>query len=169
MTNTLQVKLLSETARMPERNHETDAGYDIFSAETVVLEPQEKAVIKTDVAVSIPEGYVGLLTSRSGVSSKTHLVIETGKIDAGYHGNLGINIKNDAIASNGYITPGVFDIKGEIDLSDAIRQYGTYQINEGDKLAQLVIVPIWTPELKQVEEFGSVSERGAKGFGSSGV
>ncbi|WP_252861368.1 hypothetical protein, partial [Shigella flexneri] len=52
-------------------------------------------MIKTDVAVSIPEGYVGLLTSRSGVSSKTHLVIETGKIDAGYHGNLGINIKND--------------------------------------------------------------------------
>ncbi|UFA56471.1 dUTP diphosphatase [Staphylococcus aureus] len=135
MTNTLQVKLLSENARMPERNHKTDAGYDIFSAETVVLEPQEKAVIKTDVAVSIPEGYVGLLTSRSGVSSKTH----------------------------------VFDIKGEIDLSDAIRQYGTYQINEGDKLAQLVIVPIWTPELKQVEEFECVSERGAKGFGSSGV
>ncbi|XAP97513.1 dUTP pyrophosphatase [Staphylococcus aureus] len=139
MTNTLQVKLLSENARMPERNHKTDAGYDIFSAETVVLESQEKAVI------------------------------ETGKIDAGYHGNLGINIKNDAIASNGYITPGVFDIKGEIDLSDAIRQYGTYQINEGDKLAQLVIVPIWTPELKQVEEFESVSERGEKGFGSSGV
>lgn len=95
MTNTLQVKLLSKNARMPERNHKTDAGYDIFSAETVVLEPQEKAVIKTDVAVSIPEGYVGLLTSRSGVSSKTYLVIETGKIDAGYHGNLGINIKND--------------------------------------------------------------------------
>ena len=45
MTNTLQVKLLSEN-RMPERNHKTDAGYDIFSAETVVLEPQEKAVIK---------------------------------------------------------------------------------------------------------------------------
>ncbi|MCZ4855183.1 dUTP pyrophosphatase, partial [Staphylococcus aureus] len=44
-----------------------------------------------------------------------------------------------------------------------------YQINKGDKLAQLVIVPIWTPELKQVEEFESVSERGAKGFGSSGV
>ncbi|EIK02341.1 dUTP pyrophosphatase, partial [Staphylococcus aureus] len=42
MTNTLQVRLLSENARMPERNHKTDAGYDIFSAETVVLEPQEK-------------------------------------------------------------------------------------------------------------------------------
>ncbi len=116
MTNTLQVKLLSKDARMPERNHKTDAGYDIFSAETVVLEPQEKAVIKTDVAVSIPEGYVGLLTSRSGVSSKTYLVIETGKIDAGYHGNLGINIKNDVQV---YLTTNeqCFDIQGEMENS----------------------------------------------------
>ncbi|EUU82552.1 hypothetical protein O350_02588 [Staphylococcus aureus M0179] len=59
MTNTLQVKLLSENARMPERNHKTDAGYDIFSAETVVLEPQEKAVIKTDVAVTLVEMLLG--------------------------------------------------------------------------------------------------------------
>ncbi|CRI06868.1 putative dUTP pyrophosphatase [Staphylococcus argenteus] len=180
MTNILQVKLLSEHARMPERNHKTDAGYDIFSAETVVLEPQEKAVIKTDVAVSIPEGYVGLLTSRSGVSSKTHLVIETGKIDAGYQGNLGINIKNDeerdgipflyddidAELEDGLIS--ILDIKGNY-VQDGRGIRRVYQINKGDKLAQLVIVPIWTPELKQVEEFESVSERGAKGFGSSGV
>ncbi|GAB0349155.1 hypothetical protein JPSP56_25440 [Staphylococcus pseudintermedius] len=46
---------------------------------------------------------------------------------------------------------------------------GTYQINKGDKLAQLVIVPIWTPELEQVEEFTSESARGEKGFGSSGI
>lgn len=50
-------------------------------------------MIKTDVAVNIPEGYVGLLTNRSGVSSKTHLVIETGKIDAGYQGNLGLILR----------------------------------------------------------------------------
>ncbi len=73
----LQIKLLSENATMPKRANETDAGYDIYAAETVILEPQEKAIIKTDLAVNIPKGYVGLLTSRSGVSSKTHLVIET--------------------------------------------------------------------------------------------
>ncbi|MBZ5313397.1 dUTP pyrophosphatase [Staphylococcus aureus] len=177
MTNILQVKLLSENARMPERNHKTDAGYDIFSAETVVLEPQEKAVIKTDVAVSIPEGYVGLLTSRSGVSSKTHLVIETGKIDAGYQGNLGINIKNENETLENWVTynfsRNVAGIDGKYTLlppSDKnFFMNGSYLINKGDELAQLVIVPIWTPELKQVEEFESVSERGAKGFGSSGV
>ncbi|MGT3688639.1 dUTP diphosphatase [Staphylococcus aureus] len=177
MTNILQVKLLSENARMPERNHKTDAGYDIFSAETVVLEPQEKAVIKTDVAVSIPEGYVGLLTSRSGVSSKTHLVIETGKIDAGHQGDLGINIKNENETLENWVTynfsRNVAGIDGKYTLlppSDKnFFMNGSYLINKGDELAQLVIVPIWTPELKQVEEFESVSERGAKGFGSSGV
>ena len=94
MTNTLEIKLLSDDATMPKRDR-LDAGYDIYSAETIVLEPQEKATIRTDIAVNIPEGYVGLLTSRSGVSSKTHLVIETGKIDAGFQGNMRINIKND--------------------------------------------------------------------------
>ncbi|HHQ7378391.1 TPA: dUTP diphosphatase [Staphylococcus aureus] len=170
MTNTLQVKLLSKDARMPERNHKTDAGYDIFSAETVVLEPQGKTVIKTDVAVSIPEGYVGLLTSRSGVSSKTHLVIETGKIDAGYQGNLGINIKNDH-EDNKMQTIFLRNIDNEkiFEKERHLYKLGSYHIEKGERIAQLVIVPIWTPELKQVEEFESVSERGEKGFGSSGV
>lgn len=166
MSNTLEIKLLSENATMPKRDR-LDAGYDIYSAETVILEPQEKAVIKTDVAVNIPEGYVGLLTSRSGVSSKTHLVIETGKIDAGYQGNLGINIKNDR--QDFVIDSDVYqDIEGEIHYTDKTLDAGTYKINKGDKLAQLVIVPIWTPELKEVEEFSSESERGEQGFGSTG-
>lgn len=174
MTNTLEIKLLSENATMPKRDR-LDAGYDIYSAETVILEPQEKAVIKTDVAVNIPERYVGLLTSRSGVSSKTHLVIETGKIDAGYQGNLGINIKND-MEHEGITSlyedlddelVSILDIKGNyINEGEGARK--VYKINKGDKLAQLVIVPIWTPELKEVEEFSSESERGEQGFGSTG-
>lgn len=166
MTNQLEIKLLSDNATMPMRDR-LDAGYDIYSAETLILEPQEKAVIKTDIAVNIPEGYVGLLTSRSGVSSKTHLVIETGKIDAGYQGNLGINIKNDKqnspVDTNVYIT-----INGDYKYASQTQESGTYKINKGDKLAQLVIVPIWTPELKQVDEFHTESERGSDGFGSTG-
>ncbi|HCW7885236.1 TPA: dUTP pyrophosphatase [Staphylococcus aureus] len=169
MTNTLQVKLLSKNARMPERNHKTDAGYDIFSAETVVLEPQEKAVIKTDVAVSIPEGYVGLLTSRSGVSSKTYLVIETGKIDAGYHGNMKINIKNDH-EDNGAETIFKRDLKDKIIIEDERHLYkqGTYVINKGERLAQLLIIPIATPMLEEVKEFSNKTIRGTNGFGSTG-
>ena len=179
MTNTLEFKKLSKDAVTPKRGR-LDAGYDIFAAETVILEPQEKTTIRTDIAVNIPEGYVGLLTSRSGVSSKTHLVIETGKIDAGYQGNMKINIKNDAqdfeASRNSTEEEGAlnYDIKGE--LKNKIIYQSEYQHNKnkryvirrGDKLAQLVIVPIWTPELKEVEEFSYVSERGTDGFGSTG-
>ena len=180
--NTLEFKKLSKDATTPERGR-LDAGYDIFAAETVILEPQEKETIRTDIAVNIPEGYVGLLTSRSSVSSKTHLVIETGKIDAGFQGNMKINIKNDieVVDEDEFIYK---DIKNEIiddgSFNEPIEEQNSnpldifkprntsYVIKEGDKLAQLVIVPIWTPELKEVEEFGYVSERGTDGFGSTG-
>ncbi|QMP81521.1 deoxyuridine triphosphate nucleotidohydrolase [Staphylococcus phage SAP3] len=174
--NKLQIKLLSENATLPTRNHSTDAGFDIYAAETIILEPQEKALIATDIAVNIPKGYVGLLTSRSGVSSKTHLVIETGKIDAGFQGHMEINIKNDNETLASYdsysFSPLALDIADEIipvdsDYKEEV-MIGTYVINKGDRLAQLVIVPIVTPELQQVEEFTSESARGEKGFGSSG-
>ena len=173
MTNTLEFKKLSKDATTPERGR-LDAGYDIFAAETVILEPQEKAKIRTDIAVNIPEGYVGLLTSRSGVSSKTHLVIETGKIDAGFQGNMRINVKNDMEKSI-RVKPKAFTTNNMYGLNNTkgeeiglFFQPSCYQIKKGDKLAQLVIVPIWTPELKEVEEFSYVSERGTDGFGSTG-
>lgn len=184
MTNTLQLKLLSDNATKPKRADDLSAGYDIYAAETVILEPQEKALIATDLAVNIPKGYVGLLTSRSGVSSKTHLVVETGKIDAGYQGHMKINIKNDeqrldleSLVNNerlerNYKEPLVYDINDKKIKNGNPFEVGNgrkYQINKGDRLAQLVIIPIWTPELEQVEEFESESARGDKGFGSSGT
>ena len=172
----LQIKLLSDNATKPKRADDESAGYDIYAAETVILEPQQKALVATDLAVNIPKGYVGLLTSRSGVSSKTDLVVETGKIDAGFQGHMKINVKNDNQNSNNYDVLSevysAFNIKGEeIELNDeeVLVPYGTYKINKGDRLAQLVIVPIWTPELETVEEFESETARGEKGFGSSGT
>lgn len=167
----LQIKLLSENATMPKRANATDAGYDIYAAETKILEPQEKAVIKTDLAVNIPKGYVGLLTSRSGVSSKTHLVIETGKIDAGFQGNMKINIKNDDLPRVPNLRQAKYkDLENNYVETNGKETYriGTYKIKKGDKLAQLVIVPIWTPELEAVTEFDTQSTRGTNGFGSTG-
>ena len=87
-----------------------------------------------------------------------------------------INIKNDTQNSNNYDVLSevysAFNINGEeIELNDeeVLVPYGTYKIQKGDRLAQLVIVPIWTPELETVEEFESESARGEKGFGSSGT
>ncbi|MBF9297214.1 dUTP pyrophosphatase [Staphylococcus schleiferi] len=170
----LNIKLLSDDATIPTRAYGVSAGLDIYAAETVVIEPQEKILLATDIAVDIPEGYVGLLTSRSGVSSKTHLVVETGKIDAGYNGHMKVNIKNDK--EDGTVGGAKFynanyylDIQEEMQV-DFTKDYCpmSYTINKGDKIAQLVIVPIVTPEVNVVEEFESESERGTNGFGSSG-
>jgi len=183
MTNTLKVKLLSENATKPKRNYDTDAGYDIYAAESVIIKPQEKAIIKTDVAVDIPKGYVGLLTSRSGVSSKTHLVIETGKIDSGFRNGMGINIKNEeqrldweSEMNNDKLEksydPLLYDIKGEKINNNNPFGVGAgrkYQIEKGDKLAQLVVVPIFTGEVELVDDFTDETARGTKGFGSSGT
>lgn len=169
MTNILEIKLLSDNATKPKRADDESAGYDIYAAEKVILEPQQKALIATDLAVNIPKGYVGLLTSRSGVSSKTHLVVETGKIDAGFQGHMKINVKND---SQEFDTEedAYFNIQNKFEHGYVSEFLNTnYTIHQGDRLAQLVIVPIWTPELETVEEFESESARGDKGFGSSGT
>lgn len=171
----LQIKLLSDNATKPKRADDESAGYDIYAAETVILEPQQKALISTDLAVNIPKGYVGLLTSRSGVSSKTHLVVETGKIDAGFQGHMQINIKNDCRDYNPFkmhTNRVTRDISGSIIQPPYIKHNGTldkYLIKKGDRLAQLVIVPIWAPELVPVKEFSNETARGSKGFGSSGT
>ena len=170
--NNLNIKLLSVNATVPTRAYGVSAGLDIYAAETVVIEPQEKLLLSTDIAVDIPEGYVGLLTSRSGVSSKTHLVVETGKIDAGYNGHVKVNIKNDSVVliPNGLATNNIKDIKGEMMTTEPKEDFciGSYVIEKGDKIAQLVITPIVTPEVNVVEEFDGKSERDTNGFGSSG-
>lgn len=171
MKNTLEIKLLSDNATKPKRADDLSAGYDIYAAETVILEPQEKALVATDLAVNIPKGYVGLLTSRSGVSSKTHLVVETGKIDAGFQGHMKINVKNDfQFAGSNYIQDFILDINNNENATHRHDiQLGTYKIQKGERLAQLVIVPIFTPELVPVKEFRNETARGQNGFGSSGT
>lgn len=179
----LKVKLLSENATKPKRNYDTDAGYDIYAAETVILKPQEQTIIKTDVAVDIPEGYAGLLTGRSGVSSKTGLTVKLGIIDSGFRNGMGISIKNDEQRlewkhemnndelEKGY-EPLVYDIKGEkIENGNpfGVATSRKYQIQKGDKLAQLVIVPIFSEEVELVDDFTDETARGTNGFGSSGV
>lgn len=141
--NHIQYKLLSNTAKQPTRAHSTDAGIDLYTDEEYTLSSQEKRVIKTGVAINIPKGYVGLLTGRSGISSKTDLVVTLGIIDSGYHGDIGINVKNDSV-------------------------YQSYTIKQHMKLAQLLIVPIATPYLTLVHAFDEQTERNTKGFGSSG-
>lgn len=132
--------MLDDGATMPTRAHETDAGLDLYSRENKWIHMRGSAIFDTGVHVQIPAGYVGILKSKSGLNVN-HGLTSDGVIDSGYTGSIRVKLYNNSD------TP--------------------YVINKGDKISQLVILPIETPLLQLVDEFES-TERGDNGFGSSG-
>jgi dUTP pyrophosphatase len=145
ITNVL-VKLTAPNAR-PTRAHSTDAGADLRSTSDITIYPNEIKSVGTGVAMKIPEGYVGLVFSRSGMGkSGVTLANSVGVIDAEYRGELKVMLQNFG--------------------------QDPFQINIGDRIAQIVLMPIILPEFQQFEgseEDWNNSARGTNGFGSSGV
>ena len=170
---------LSEHAILPTKAHVTDSGFDLYAAQDVIIEPGETAVIKTDIAVVLPEGCEAQVRPRSGVTSKTKLRVQLGTIDNAYRGNIGIIVDNieqpeyhveDEVVhedKNGlyYLLDGRFEV--EEDSMERVK-VGTYKIQKGDKLAQLVVQQLPTTVAKEIFELDA-TERGQNGFGSSGV
>lgn len=142
----LRVKL-DEGAKMPSRAHEHDAGLDIYSPKSVIIYAGNSVEIDTGVHIEIPVGYCGLLKSKSGLNVK-HGITGEGVIDHGYTGSIVVKLYNND------------------------RDSKLHFFEKGDKLIQLLIVPIATPELELVESiqelYGGNTERGDNGFGSSG-
>jgi dUTP pyrophosphatase len=137
--------VLDAGAIMPTRAHELDAGYDLYSPAGKYLFPNVKGVdnsivIDTGVHVQIPEGYVGDIKSKSGMMVN-YSIITDGTVDAGYTGSIRVKLFN---------------------LGSSL-----YHIEKGQKIAQLVLKKIITPELVQVDKLEE-TERGSGGFGSSG-
>lgn len=133
--------IIDEGCYMPEKAHEADAGYDLRTPYGCTVYPHESVTINTGVHVEIPFGYVGMLKSKSGLNVKHGLVSE-GVIDCEFTGSVVAKIYNH---------------------SDE-----PYRFEKGDKITQLVIMPIWVGELERVERFDTDTERGDNGFGSSG-
>ena len=137
----LAIKKLHPAAQLPSFAHATDAGLDLVCVEEVVLAPGGRMGIRTGLALAIPDGYVGLVWDKSGLSFKQGLKTLGGVIDSGYRGEVMVGI---------------------INLGDA-----PYTIEAGQKIAQLLIQKIEQPRIIEVTELPE-SDRGAKGFGSSG-
>ena len=131
---------LDPGAIMPTRAHPTDAGLDLYALRPVVIPARGHATVDTGVHVAIPEGYVGMLKSKSGLNVKKNILGE-GVIDAGYTGPIVVKLYN----------------QGDEDVT----------VEAGQKLIQLVILPILTPELELVDSLEQ-TERGDGGFGSTG-
>lgn len=169
-------KRLSDNAILPTKAHATDSGFDLFAAQDVIVAPGETVVIPTDIAVQLPQGYEATVRPRSGITSKTKLRVQLGTIDEQYRGNIGIivdNISQEYAQRPERIRSAHNDrinlINGDIERTSKRYAHGTYLIRKGDKIAQLVVQPI--PATIAVEITGELedSDRGANGFGSSGV
>ena len=132
--------VLDKGAFMPERAHSTDAGLDLRTPETFTIRAKSSAIIDTGVHVELPQNTVGMLKSKSGLNVKLGITSE-GVIDVGYTGSIVVKLYN----------------------------HGNYPVmfNRGDKISQLVILPVVLPELEVVDSHEE-TERGDNGFGSTG-
>ena len=130
--------------RLPQRAHDGDAGADLFAAEGVVLGPGERATIPLGFSMAIPDGNAGLVLPRSGLASRHGITVVNapGLIDSGYRGEVRVALVN---------------------LSDE-----AFEVERGDRIAQLVIVAVATPSFEVTESLED-TQRSGGGFGSSGV
>jgi dUTP pyrophosphatase len=136
----IEVLKVSAEATLPTRAHPEDAGLDMYSLEDVILEPSQGKVTKTGIAMAIPQGFVGMVADRSSLA-KRGVKTAGGIIDAGYRGEIMICLWN---------------ISGE-----------PIQLKRGERIAQLLILPIATPAVVEVAKLDE-TKRGTGGFGSTG-
>lgn len=141
----LQFTRKSEAATLPTRAHDGDAGLDLYAAEGARIGPGQRVTVGTGLSVAIPQGLAGLVTPRSGLALKhgITLVNAPGVIDSGFRGELRVILQN----------------------TDANAEF---KVAAGDRIAQLLLVPIATASPLEADSLDSTS-RGAGGFGSSGI
>jgi dUTP pyrophosphatase len=139
----LPVVRLREEATLPGRAYPGDAGLDLATCDRLELAPGERAVVPTGLAVAIPEGFAGFVQPRSGLAARHGIAVvnSPGLIDSGYRGELRVVLLN----------------------TDPER---TFVAEPGERIAQLVVLPVPELELVEVDELPG-TERGVRGFGSS--
>ena len=142
MTETVDVPIVAPV--IPAYAHPDDAGADLVAAEAVRLEPGERALVGTGVRIALPEGHAAFVVPRSGLAAKHGITIVNapGTVDAGYRGEIKVALLNT-------------------DAREA------YDIAVGDRIAQLIVMPVPRARFLPVEELPS-SGRGEGGFGSTG-
>ncbi|XP_009790306.1 deoxyuridine 5'-triphosphate nucleotidohydrolase [Nicotiana tabacum] len=137
-----RVKKLSENAVLPSRASPLSAGYDLSSAAEAKVPARGKALIPTDLSIAVPQGAYARIAPRSGLAWKHSIDVGAGVIDADYRGPVGVILFNHS----------------DVD----------FEVKAGDRIAQLIIQKIMTPDVEEVDDLDS-TVRGSGGFGSTGV
>jgi len=147
----LRVFRIREGAKLPVRAHPSDAGVDLFycpsesASKEVNFMPGQNCVLPTGLKISVPEGYMLQIMNKSGIASKKELVTGACVVDSGYDGEIFIDLHNIGRDNQ--------------------------RVEEGDKIAQAVLVPIMIPRIEEIEEdniYDRATARGDDGFGSTG-
>ncbi|KAF8897235.1 dUTPase-like protein [Infundibulicybe gibba] len=139
--NNLLIKRLSDKAKIPTRGSALSAGYDLYSAEQKTIPAHGKALVDIQISIAVPPGTYGRVAPRSGLASKFMIDTGAGVIDADYRGVVFVLLFNHSDKD--------------------------FQVEEGDRVAQLIIEKIHTPEIVEVEDLDKTI-RGVGGFGSTG-
>jgi len=139
----LLINRLDKSVELPAYARQFDAGLDLRSREEVVIHPGERAVVKTGIKVALPENHVGLIWDRSGLAAKHAVTTMAGVIDSGYRGEVGVVLINHGKEP--------------------------FTIEKGMRIAQLLVQPVVTPHIEEVDELEENTDRGSGGFGSTGL
>ena len=137
----MKVKRFKKTTRMPVKSHLPDVGLDIFTPKEFWLRPLETITVGLELAVSIPEGFAGMLVPRSSITEKG-LIIQTAVIDPDYTGEIHLIVTN---------------------CSNEVQH-----VKEGQRICSLVVYSVLNARIEEVEEMPE-TERNTKGLGSSGL
>lgn len=140
----LKVEKINDKAITPNYANKGDAGLDLYSVEELMLNPGERGLIHTGIKIQLPKDTEAQIRPRSGLALKhgISLVNAPGTIDEGYRGEIGVIVINHGKEA--------------------------FKVEEGMKIAQMVVKPVWKVEVEEVSSL-SESERGSKGYGSSGI
>ena len=158
-----KVKKLSENAIIPTRNDEGAAGYDLYAAETHIVEPGQRQLVKTNIAIHCEKGYFGKIEGRSGLAYKQGICILGGVIDENYSGDIGVILYNSEKDVGMKREDGTYLTNQE--WQDEMKKKCLF-IQKGDRIAQIIFQKYESPELIEVEELEE-TVRGEKGYGSS--
>ena len=139
----IQIKKLSDKAKIPTQGSKYAAGYDLYAAEEVLVNTMGRKLVKTNISIAIPEGYYGRIAPRSGLAYKNGIDVLAGVIDSDYRGDIGVILLN---------TDHNLD----------------FEVNVGDRIAQIIIEKCHSVNWETVETLDA-TVRSEGGFGSSGV
>lgn len=141
----LKFKRIHPDAEIPAYAHESDAGMDVKSVDDTIVKARSRALVRTGLVMILPPMYEAQVRPRSGLALKSGITVlnTPGTIDSGYRGEVGVILFNS----------------GDVD----------FEVKKGDKIAQIVIAPVTRPEAIEETDAIDDTDRGAGGFGSTGV